>query len=371
MKSIIYITLLAILIGLTTSCGTKQPNLPSSDYMAFEDVDYIDIEQFSEIVSLDSAIEVYTNAIGLLDFRIYDSLIIFSTKNRAAFWAFVSLQDYRFLGEFLSSGQGPGEVLDCPFVSSDAQFFRENGDLVATISPFEERKLYRINIDQSLKDNKLDFSVISDSCPRFLMNFIMQDTTTFFCKKFKDTYTQAERYLLKQGKKVIPQHFETLNSAKINPGEDFNMLSTLAAYNFENKRLIEVPLGLNYINLYTTDGTFGKTICIGNELDNLTHIQAKAELDRMYTFADVRSFSEFWGVLHINQDERTFRSDHNPEILWFDWDGKPLARLKLNRSITAFDIDFAKGELYTLDHRTEEFYKYDILDILQKLKRNE
>ena len=54
-------------------------------------------------------------------------------------------------------------------------------------------------------------------------------------------------------------------------------------------------------------------------------------------------------------------------IFLFDWNGEPLAQLNLNDFATAFDIDLINGYLYTLDWRTEAFYKYDIREIIGKL----
>ena len=53
-----------------------------------------------------------------------------------------------------------------------------------------------------------------------------------------------------------------------------------------------------------------------------------------------------------------------PIIRLFDWEGNPLAEIKLNRFITSFDMDLRNGYLYTMDHQTDEFYQYDIQNIL-------
>lgn len=39
-------------------------------------------------------------------------------------------------------------------------------------------------------------------------------------------------------------------------------------------------------------------------------------------------------------------------------------------SVTSFDIDFINKELYTFDVHSDEFYKYDISNIINELSNN-
>ena len=109
---------------------------------------------------------------------------------------------------------------------------------------------------------------------------------------------------------------------------------------------------------------------MGNKLNNIGEIQDKREWDRIQTYEDLRIFTDFWGVLLIGEDRKTYQTGRKklPSIILFDWQGEPLARLNLDHFITSFDIDFTNGHLYTLDVLSDEFYKYDINDILVKLK---
>jgi hypothetical protein len=83
----------------------------------------------------------------------------------------------------------------------------------------------------------------------------------------------------------------------------------------------------------------------------------------------VTSSSEFRGVIYVNEDTKTYLTERKklPVILLFDWNGEPLAELRLNDFITAFDIDFINGHLYTLDLDTDVFCRYDIRDMPEKL----
>jgi hypothetical protein len=199
-----------------------------------------------------------------------------------------------------------------------------------------------------------------------MFNFVVIDSATFLCREIDGTQTRQTRFLLHNGQRTTVPLLEKLNQACIRNRADFNILSTAIKRNWHNNRVVEAPISLNCINIYSPDGSFGKTVCIGNKPDNIGRIQ---DSNRKYTFAHLHLFSEFWGVVYINENFNTYLTERkkHPSILLFDWNGEPLAKLKLNGFITSFDIDFINGYLYTLDLYTDVFCKYDIRDILKKL----
>ena len=363
-KNIILCVLFLLAVGLFVNCSGP------SDYMVLDEIRYVDA--FPQTFLLDNGVEVDLESldiIGVKDFCIYDSLLVLSTTDKEGFWSFVSLSDYRFLGKFLTQGQGPYEFYSNPFVSSsEVKLFNENEENVAIIYHFDKGRLYKMNINESIKNNKLNIYTINDSIRPFIFDFVMIDSITFFCKEISNRETQQIRYILVNDIKITPPHLEKLNLAKIREREDFNILSTITKYEFNSKRFVEMPGHLNYINIYSLDGSFAKTICIGKRLDHIGKIQDKNKwTERKDTFSDLRLFPRFWGVAFIDEYSYTRERTRFPNIMLFDWNGEPLAQLNLNNHITAFDIDFINGYLYTLDHKTDVFCKYDIREILEKL----
>ena len=151
--------------------------------------------------------------------------------------------------------------------------------------------------------------------------------------------------------------------------EDINIISTIAKMNHENGLIVEMPIGLNYINLYSLDGSSAKTLCIGDEPDDISEVENQDFADRIYTYSDLCVFKNFWGVVAIGEDMKTFQMSRkkHPSILLFDWEGNPLAELKADRFMTGFDIDLTNGTLYTFDVYTDEMFRYDIRHILREL----
>ena len=249
MKNIILSAFSLLTIGLIVNCSGDG----ASDYMVLDEVRYV--ETFPQVFTLDDGAEVDLEGMGIIgvhDFFIYDSLLIFSSSDKEGSWSFVSLPDYHFLGKYLTLGQGPYEFYQVPSAGSGSvKFFKENEELFASIYNFHKGELYKMNIDESIKNNQLDISMLNDSLPVELFDFVAIDSITYFSKELSNDETQQIRYMLVNGEKITPPHFEKLNLAKIKEREDFNILSTITEYDFNTNRIVEIPGHLNYINMYS------------------------------------------------------------------------------------------------------------------------
>lgn len=360
--SVFFISL--FFISLLTGCHFS--NSDTSGCQRLNEVRYI--KEFPQSFSLTNDEPAGLEVIGMKDLCIYDSLLIITTGDKKGMWSFFSLDNYAPLGKFLSKGQGPSEFIQSPYASH--QFlFKEKGRLYAVIHDFQLGKIYKMNIDESLKTQSLQMSLMNESLPSYLFNFVYIDSITYFCVEIADKQCSQIRYMLHDGQKIIPETFEKLNSIKLERGENMNILSTSTKRNPSGDKIVEMPIGLNQINLYAIDGSFAKTICVGNRLDNIEKLENTNRWSRKYTYRNIRTYPDFFSALYINEEEKTYQLGRItlPVIQCFDWNGEPIAELKLNRHITSFDIDFVNGYLYTLDAITDEFYKYDIKDILKKL----
>ena len=350
------------------SCNPSSKS--SSTFMAFDDIEYVD--NFPQSFPLQNSIEQNVDAIGVKSFCIYDSSLLMSTVNPENLWVFASLPECHIYGNALKRGHGPTELIENPSVHNNTKIIKENGQLLAYIYEFKKGNLLKLNITESLRTNKTDISTLNDSLPKSLFNFVVINDSVFFCKEVNNNHTQQIRYIYKPNdNRVSLPVFEKLNNAVIKNGEDINILSTMTKYNPTNNIIIEMPIGLNYINMYSLDNSYTKTICIGKGLYSIEGVQATHRWDRIYTFADLRLFEKFWGVLYMNETEKDFQTNrkHFPTILLFDWSGNPLAELKLTQLATSFDIDINTGELYTFDFNTELFFKYSIQCVLSGITK--
>ena len=336
-------------------------------YMAFDNVRYV--KGFPHSYSLDNDQLVEWDIIGMKSFCFFDSLLVVTTTDNSGLWYFLSSKDYRFLGKFLRRGGGPGEFVGCPR-DDDALFYYENNQIYSDIYDFQSGKLYKLNVTNTLDRQGLDISIKNDSLPSFLFDRAIINDSTVYCKEIANEERQQIRFLWKNGKKRVPTHFEQLNSVAVENRENFNILSTITRKSPTSDLIVEVPINLDQINLFSATDSFGLTICPNKEkLDKIGTIEDKIRWNRTYTYGGLRTYKDFFAALYINENELRFQTGRKtyPEIQLFDWDGNPLAKIKINQFATHFDFDFQNHYLYVLNSATDEFYKYDIRDILKQL----
>lgn len=334
--------------------------------MAFDSVVFV--KEFPRSFQLGKPEEQYVDVIGVRNFAIQDSLLIFSTVNDDALWSFVSLNDGAVKGNFLKKGQGPLEFLQTPSVATRTTFIKQDS-LFAYIYDSQRGTLLKMNVNESLRSGTESIHIVDDSLPPFLFNLVVIDTAVFVAKEINADQTQQLRYLRHKKDKKLIENLYRLNDAKINPREDINILSTIAKRSENKDIIVEMPIGLHHLNMYTLDGSFQKSICIGDKLHSIDDVQNQKRQNRLYTFVDLRVFDDFFGVLYINEEELIYQTGRKkmPKILLFDWDATPLAEIILGHHATYFDIDFTNKNLYTFDAHSDAFFKHDFADILQNL----
>lgn len=364
-KTLLFNSLLALTILSSVGCKSGST---SSNYMSFEEVSYV--TEFPRTVNLDSAEKIDLNMVGMQDIAIQDSLLIVSTPSNDGCWAIYSLPEFTPKGRYLLKGNGPEEFLFPPWVGS-ASFRDEDDALCAYIADNSKGRMFRMNVSRSVENQKLDIRVVNDSLPPLLFVTVYIDSTTYLFRTITDDQSQQLRFFRRNGQDETPPFLEVLNRAKVraNTG-DHNILSALIRYSASNNKLVEMPVALNNINIYAPDGSFARTVCIGRKLDNVDDIQKIEFFDRPYTYASLRIYDDFFGVLYMGETDKSFELGRTklPKIQLFDWQGEPLLEIELKHQATGFDFDLKNGYLYTIDHQTEELYKYPVGELLPLVK---
>ena len=300
--------------------------------------------------------------------KIQDSLLIVSAEDDDGFWAFFSLPEHEDLGKYIMKGRGPNEFVYSPL--TDRQYFyKEAGERFATIYDHDRGVAYKINIGETLRDRRLSIKPVGFPVPRGMFDFVTLNDSTFLCRGLSDDRRQQPRYLLQNGRRKSTENLDKLNLARIRHNEDHNILNSWIQTNHDGRRIVEASMDLNYINLYSLDDSFGVTICIGRKLDNISRIQDIAPEDRVIRYKHLKAYPDFFAALDINEllHRELIKGPRDCVIQFFDWDGNPLAELKLNHHVSSFDIDFANGYLYTLNYITEEIYRHDFREVLDEL----
>lgn len=353
MRTKIILTIAAAMV--LAGCGSKSKIVPGPDYMIVSDIEFVG--GFPHTVELGEPEKMGFDIIGVLDLTVSDSLLIFSTTNPKAMWQFYSLPGLEPLGDFLVEGKGPNEFLFSPWVS-DATFSERDGQKIATIYDYYRGELSEMNVTETLTTGQLSMVKLDAPVPADVMGFEVVGEDTFFCRGFSADLTSRDRYLLKGGEKVVPENLAKLNMTVLQPGEDFNLIGAHIGLDRGTGRIVEAPLTMNYINIYSPEGAFARTVCTDEKADNLSEIKKLGE-EESYEWARYSCMRVFDGLIGVIRDGK---------VQLFDIDGNPLLELIVGSPMTGFDIDFNAGHLYTLNLVTEDFLRYDMGESLNFIR---
>ena len=346
---------------LVTSCGKKSQRPQNERFMTTSDIEYIN--KFPKEIHLSSPERINTELIGIRGFKILDSVMVFSVQGDNGLLAFYRISDMKPLGRFLNIGNSKEEVLFGPTLSTSVNFYRNADSLYVDVFDGQKGRMLTFNVDECLQKKQSILKAENKSFSNDVFNIARLPDGKYFVKELDDKETRQTRAIvdLKSGSTTCTPIMKKLNEASIKDGEDFNILSTITGIDKEG-RIIEMPIGLNYLNIYKSDGSFAKPLCIGDKLDDIDDITSTNKAKRKYTFSDIRIFDTFFAVMYINEAEGIYqtKSIKVPSILLFTLEGKPIAEIKLKRQATSFDIDMKSYILYTYDSKTQEISKYSM-----------
>ena len=331
------------------------------NYMAFTD-NVVYVEEFPEKYSLTGAEEVNTGVLGAYDFRIVDSVMVFMA-NGAYAWKAVSLDDTSKTCNLLRVGNGPGEVISVS-TPSQVDFYEDGGEIYCDLFDMNKREMYRMNFSESLETGQTKGRIVAERLPSLSMAMIALGDSTYFYKSLVDNMTSYRRSIFKDGESFTPEWLEALNSAHVDPGKDFNLLSATTRYDRSRNMVVEIPVRLNNINLYTLDGSFRKSVNIGSRLSDIDKLQEIDMAEHPMTFLIVQMYDGFFAAIYLGETVASYLGTRTqmPHIYCFDYEGNPLADILLDEQVTSFDFDFEGGWLYVLDQMTDRMWRYALPD---------
>lgn len=348
-----------LLLSEFTACNMHD------NIMAFEDnVRYI--QEFPIEYAAENPEKVESGIIGILDFVFVDSMMIVHTMESEEAWKILSLEDLEPMGGFIAEGRGPIEFLSIPWPSQVEFFHDESGSLCCYLDDSRKKRFCKMHVDKSLTDHKLCLEIIKNDLPYPCFRTVYINDSTLFYKTITNDMTSQKRFLLQNGISVEPESFRKLNSAHVDPGKDYNLMSSLINYVREQDLLVESPVKLNYINIYSPDGSYAMSLCLGSQLSDIEKLQHCDPKDMPMTFSGLRTYKDCFAVLYIGETAWTYETGplNSPHIYVFDYKGNPLADIHIDRQATGFDFDFKNKTLYIYDLATETMWKYDVPGIL-------
>lgn len=317
------------------------------------------VRNFPKEYSLTGAEQVNTGVIGSIDFAIVDTVMIIHTMVKDAAWKVLSLNDMDLLREFVTLGNGPQEFLSIPW-PSQCEFFRQGGDICCLMGDMSKRRMCSLNLSKSLDEGKLALDVVLEDLPYPCFTMFYIDSNALFYRTISPDMSRQDRFLREGGSDMVPSGLEELNAAHVEPGKDYNLLSSHMKYVRDKNLIVEVPVALTDINIYSLDGQYSRSICLRDKPSDIDALQQLSPADIPFTFSALRTYGDYFAVLYIGETAMTYETGRKnlPHVYVFDYEGNPKADIALDKQVTSFDFDMEHGFLYAFDLITEQMYRY-------------
>lgn len=350
-------------------CINACSNATQNVYSSFEQKEYF--REFERNIHLIGTVDQDFEEIGNNSIRIVDSIMVVGHNDR---WSFVSLNTKKTIANCLSIGQGPTEFSFFIPSTLSCAFYSDNDSLFAILPNRFKNQLFTLNVTTLLDkkecylkvtDVDYDLSVCRDILP--------MDKRTIMFNKPNEEYTSLQRFIITDNKQEELQIAKNLCQTTISPGEDLNLVSSVIQYNSFKKRFVEAMIYSNQIHIYSCDEPFAKTLIYGNKVTDMTKVQNTELGDRVYTYDNMATWDMGFGVIWLNENRKEFsRSNRSDTIIHiFNWVGKPLVEVSLDRPISSFDIDFRNKILYAIDKEEDILLSYNADELIKYIQENE
>lgn len=381
---------LSLGLSLLSSCGNKE-----TDGLTIP-VREVDFTNKSQVTI--KGVEVDTELpMGITDIMVCDSFLVFSTMNPAAQ---VSVYSTRLekLGDFCTQGRARNECLSAQTLNG--QIFKSDDGHVMVPLNDAHRMIRLMDVTQSVKNGYTVMSGQRNYSTSVLGNdfgmgdnffYIVLDNDINNTLEFYESYYDFRTNERMNSIEYCERH-DTGEVRRIKPFESIeNVADPTLWYGLMTKHpsrnLVVQPLReTDYMLFLDLDGK--KTHLI-HQTGSPTLTKLKADIDEVFErvdlgsgdlglielvsvdkpkpphFGDVAATESFFMVLYWGGDYSLNAPDPltaAPELLLFDWSGKFLKSVKLDKFVGNIAFDEAEKILYGLSGR-ELLYKFDLSPI--------
>lgn len=357
MKNINYLcSVVTILVVASCSRGK---------YFSFKNVEFLTEFPVEYVPENPEVLDV--NVMGVQGIKVFDDFILVACTDSDGCLSAFDKDGKRLSRSFLKIGRGPGEVLYKPFISWFDFYRSGTGNILAGIYD-NKGKYIEYDITASIVANVTRWRCLADSLRMdYGPDYSLIADDKFMCRRVKENRGGYERYIV-DGRSVCScnQAMEYLNSFS---SAELNMYSTAILVNNEKSLVAELGSRLNVVHVYSLTSHLAKTISLKNHLEDVNAEESKEPDQMCKIYYDAEKFDDYFVGLYVgdtfeNLDRGSFRI---PQLHFFSWEGKPLAKLQLPTRALSFAIDQTEGELYLVEYNTEKILRYDISDFLRQI----
>ena len=320
------------------------------------------IKDFNFSSSLEEFNDFYCDEIGINGVKVVDSLLI---VGHPSYWTLINMNDGKHK-DILSVGEGPDDFYSLPRCSS-AVYVELNDSLYAFIPDKTNSRIMHLNVSRSMSDGETNGITYEKNniLKNEVWDVIMCDTASFWMSVPNESFTGFKREICNSDSIYEPEITQEMSRHTVN--ENINLLSRVTRYNRAADKFVEAMVYLNQINIYSRDGKSGKTICVGKQLDNVNEIEDTPRLKLKNTYNSVAAWDMGFGAVYSGHTDMEIETGQTKgsEIQFFNWDGKPVMRVKFPYEILSIDLDIDNQVLYVIDAEKDALRKYNAKPIIK------
>ena len=320
---------------------------------------------FAKSINIEQGDTVSISEVGITGFKIIDTLLVISTKDKEDGYSVYSLPKIKKLGSFMEVGHSATEVSEIPDIA-DAYLYKEVQNVMLSFQ--DSRTGYYLDVDvlQSLEKgkqiSKKKEHFIQDAPGNvFLFYHFAPEDFYAVCLDMKEL-KWIRQYYHKNQLVSVPA-MNCLNQYAVQNIEQFVQGSLICypAFHAQKGIVAEVHWHSNQIHLYSLHEDKAITLIPNEKLDDYLNLPTdQNEHKKRVYYRAIKGYKDFFVLDHPTPQNENF-------LQCYDWEGNQLLEMKMPQPYTSFDIDLVNQSIYTLDNETEQLTRYPLpKELIQK-----
>ena len=349
---------LCFIIVISFSCNnTSDSKYFNGDIVFFED--NLQLENLiGEEVILDG---LYTGRMDVYDSLVFMQHFIYPGYFIAVFNHYTG----KHLGNFIPKGNGPNEYIDLSWIY---QFFYEDGHLKGLLYSFYRKKLIIWDITESLFTNvthasQIDFQ--NNDAKSVLGGYMFFSSNEYLIANVKNfdspnlpnqTYHKID-YVTQE----TIQTYSFYNKPINNNDNVFNALyhHIPISHNIRGTKLSSAMAILHQINILDIETGILKGFRMNHSPNFRNIIDQRQEIK--FHFLSITADTQYIYALYVGEITNIKSGfPYGRFIYVFDWNGKFVRKLHLDKEASHIGIDAKNKVLLIKDDNTDEIYKYNL-----------
>lgn len=267
------------------------------------------------------------------------------------------MKTLRSYGKFMPKGHGKDEYECMP---CSEVVYKDGDSLYCNYYVNTSRTLYKSNLTASIAEGSLVSKPQKELHQHGdLSKVIYLSDSAYFAVKY-NLNIGFKRVTINKNDTESPINIGNLNTVTVR--DEINTLSACREVNKNNMMVVEAMLRFNQINLYSLRDSFNITLSMSPNLASITATDNLSKNQRRKYFGTVFTTDTYFATLYYDIPLRDYYEDQSGKshILFFDWQGNPIMKIKIPYIATSFFI--ANDYLYVFTNITEkeQLYRYKL-----------